>query len=137
MPDEINPEEFNQAIELAEALLRESEAETIAWTEEAADEEAPERYWTNIANKIIEIASRDGDGRHPFVLTIRDSPNSVLLRLDTSMMGPISGAPSGWQQILEQLYVEARSRGRTLNKALNEIIGELDRKESSRGDIPF
>jgi hypothetical protein len=132
VPDQISAEDFAHALALTQALLRESQAESISWTE---DEHARDSYWTSIANKVIEISSRDGDGRHPFQLTVADSPDAHLLQLDTSMESP-SGVDESWPDIVRALYLEARKRGRTLNKALGQIMTELDRKQEQR-DLPF
>jgi hypothetical protein len=69
----------------------------------------------------VELKSRDGDDRHPFVLIVRGPDEVPVLELITS----IGDLPENIDDGIAQLYALVKNQALGISKVLNSIAGEL------------
>jgi hypothetical protein len=133
MSDDFARDELEKTINLVSHLVQESQAGRVTWAEDPEAPAGADGFHTFLAGKEVFVMSNHGDGRQPFTFMILESGNA-LQKLDTAKEVP--AAPPGWTTTIAELYREARLHGRTVNKALDEIMAELQRNAGS-DDIPF
>jgi|GEM_PF-5905733 len=123
-------DELEAAFQITTKLVDQSRQGQLQWTESEGDS-----FLTAIANYIVVVGSIDGDGRQPFRISFQDNNGNVVQEFNSTMEFEDDVQATAWPQILAELYIEARRRGRKFNKMADEINRELDRR--SGDDIPF
>jgi hypothetical protein len=121
-------------LQLAEAVLAKSRAGNIAWSEASRY-----AYYVPIGNYFLQIQSEDGDDSHPFRVHIEDDEANVLATLSTRDE-PFGEQTMDWVNILADLYTEARRKGSSVERALDEMLEVVKQTPSQPKpdeDIPF
>jgi hypothetical protein len=125
---EKHDDELRAAFQIARKLVKQSREGKIKWSEAGSD-----FFWTVLAGNLVGVGSVDGDGRQPFRISFQDSNGTVIQQIDSTEAFEEEDA-SEWPVVLEDLYKDARRRGRKFNKMIDEINTALDRQDP---DIPF
>lgn len=107
-------------IELSARLQSATETRNLEWSAE----EDTAFLWKGRSG-AVEIRSRDGDGDHPFVLTIFSQGMQKVETL-TSEWGE-DEEPAAWNDALGRLYRAARREALGVDKILDDLFAELPR----------
>jgi hypothetical protein len=124
-------------LELAELVLQRSRVDDLQWKETVND-----AYFTQVGSYYFQVESEDGDGNHPFKVQIETPApvgTDILASLSTSE-DPFGDFPprGDWKILIEELYKEARKRGSSVEKALNEMRDVLTSdRPAGDDDVPF
>lgn len=117
---------------LAEKLYSSTASETLRWQIEPFTEE----LYTSLGRyKIVLTAGEDAEGSPYIRVGVKSSSGEeVDWFTDTTVSGgsPNVAGPSTYWNLLNDLYTMASRAARGADKALDEILGELD-----NDDVPF
>jgi hypothetical protein len=118
-------------MELTEYLLKRSRRAEVAWKELNAT-----AFYAKIADYYFQIESEDNDGNHPYRVQIEESSpqggTEVLTHLSTSdEPSDAYFLVTNWKSTIAELYVDARRRGSSIERALDEML------ERAKGDAPL
>jgi hypothetical protein len=111
------PDTSHRLLELARAVLAKSRNNEITWSETAT-----QAYFVPLGDYFLQVESVDRDGRHPFEVHLEDADFNVMTRLKTSdtPFGPDEG--TDWTSVIADLYEEARRKGSSVERALDELL---------------
>jgi hypothetical protein len=130
-PETTTPERL---LELAVRVLQRTEENKLDWKETGGD-----AFFTRVGDYLFQIESEDGDGNHPYRIQVEtpDFPHSeVLTSLSTGEELSVRLRPD-WKDVVQNLYNEARKRGSSAERALNEMLDALADDPKKEDDIPF
>ena len=120
---------------LAVALIDRSRQGAVAWQEfETAD-----GFFYQGTQSAVVIRSRDGDGRHPFILELFDETSKVVDQLETAWSSPDEeGLQSArpWNSELETLYYVARRQALKLDVLAESLLADIESGRVGAGAPP-
>jgi hypothetical protein len=134
MTDRSSPTPVERLFALATIVLEKTRSNELEWKEAN-----PFAFYVKLGNYYLQVESEDQDERHPYNVHIEDSNGiETMLTLSTREEPFGDHPPANWQGVIETLYKEARSKGSSTERALDEMLAIVEKPTGTRDDdVPF